>query len=196
VRRSEQAAADLSTGAVPAVRSHLAALAKAAKPANPVNPPDGPPVDPRTPPVATLPAVVTSVASPRPATPALELLAVGLADELPHWGLTHKREARKVEPEKMSRAAAIRTVQEANADVGVALEVLSFTVQPGEIPLGRARVRVRIIHKGTILFERVVRTDTIVGDKNITEQAMAARTGREVLAIANAQLRRLVAGWR
>ena len=96
----------------------------------------------------------------------------------------------------MSRAAGIKTAQDLNADVGVALEVLSFTVEPGTVPLGRARVRVRVVAKGTILFERVVRTDTVVGDKDISEQEMAARTGREVLAIVNAQLRRLVAGWR
>ena len=63
-------------------------------------------------------------------------------------------------------------------------------------PIGVARVRVRIVHRGSIIFERIVRTDSIVGNKNITEQNMAARVGREVLAIVNAQLRRLVPGWR
>jgi len=190
----DKAAADLSTRIVPAVRAHLAALAKAAQPV----PVDDKPVDTKpTPPVRSaapsLAAIVTSVSSPRPSNPALELLAMGLGNELPRWGLMHKREARKVEPATLGRAAAIKTVQDA---VGIALEVLSFTVAPGEVPLGRARVRVRIVNSGAIVFERVVRTDTIVGDKGISEQDMAARTGREVLAIANAHLRRLVAGWR
>lgn len=198
----DKAAADLSTRIVPAVKAHLQAIAAKATP-RPAEPPPGngrpiePPRTPKTPqPTVSLPVIVTSVSSPQPVRPALELLATGLAAELPQWGVSHKRDARPVEPDRLSRAAAIKTTQEMSADVGVALEVLSFTVDPGTVPLGRARVRVRVIHKGTILFERVVRTDTIVGDKGITEQEMAARTGREVLAIVNAQLRRLVEGWR
>lgn len=193
----DKAAAELSARIVPAVKNHLAALATTAQPAV-VD--ARPPVDKRVmvdPPVTPrLPAVVTSVASPSAALPVLDFLARGLADELPRWSRQHKREARVVAAAAMSRAAAIGTTQSAGADVGVALEVLSFNVDPGEVPLGRARARVRIVHKGTILFERVIRTDTIVGDKGITEQEMAARTAREILAIVNAQLRRLVEGWR
>ncbi len=195
----DKAAADLSTRIVPAVKAHLQAIAANAKPAEPTKPGDTPPVKSMTLPTngaPVLPAIVTAVSSPRPVQPALELLATGIAGELPSWGISHQRAARSVEAERMSRAAGIKTAQDMSADVGLALEVLSFTVVPGTVPLGRARVRVRIIHKGTMVFERVVRTDTIVGDKDITEQEMAARTGREVLAIVNAQLRRLVAGWR
>lgn len=197
----DKAAADLSTRIVPAVRAHLKAIAAKATAPPPGNgAPSEPPKVPTPPPAVngapSLPAVVTSVSSPRPARPALELLATGLAGELPRWGVSHRREAKTVEPEQMSRATGIQTTQDMRADVGVALEVLSFNVEPGTVPLGRARVRVRVIHKGTILFERVVRTDTVVGDKGISEQEMAARTAREVLAIVNAQLRRLVVGWR
>jgi hypothetical protein len=192
----DKAAAELSARIVPAVKAHLQAIvAQAAQP--PSN--NGKPIDTPPPPLPvqpSLPALVTSVSSPRPVQPALDLLASGLAAELPRWGVLHKHHAHHVEPERMSRAAGVQTAHEVNAEVGVALEVLSFTVTPGTVPLGRARVRVRVIARGTILFERVARTDTIVGDKGISEHEMAARTGREVLAIVNAQLRRLVTGWR
>ena len=62
--------------------------------------------------------------------------------------------------------------------------------------MARARVRLRIADATQVTFERVIRTDTIVGDRDITEQQLAARTAREVLAIANAQLRKRVTGWR
>jgi hypothetical protein len=57
-------------------------------------------------------------------------------------------------------------------------------------------VRLRIADATQVVFERVIRTDTIVGDRDITEAALAGRVAREVLAIANAQLRREVPGWR
>jgi hypothetical protein len=189
----DKAAADLSARIVPAVRTHLDALAKAAQPVEPPKPPvDTPPPPPRKTPVPIapgLPSVIVSVASPRPALPTLEFLADGLSDELPRWGTQHKRIASLVEPEQMTRAAAVMTVQHAITDLGVAFEVLTFTVEPREVPLARARVQ-------SIVFERVVRTDTIVGDKGISEQELAARTAREILAIVNAQLRRHVEGWR
>jgi hypothetical protein len=195
----DKAAADLSTRIGPAVRSHLDALAKAAQPEPkpPIEPTPRPPlprVTHNVPPA--LPSLVVSVASPQGALPALGFLASGLTDELPRWSSERKRTASIVAPERMSRAEAIGTVRSQYTDVGIGLEVLTFTVQPGEVPLAKARVRVRVVHRENILFERVVRTDTIVGDKGITEQQLAARTAREVLAIVNAQLRRLVEGWR
>lgn len=196
----DKAAADLSLRIVPAVKAHLEALAKPpVQPAQPVQPvqPDRP-IDARVQPPSAprLAGVLVAVASPRSAQPALALLTHGLADELPRWSAQHKREARKVGAEELSRARGAQTVSAAQVDLGIALEVLRFSVEPGEVPMARARVRVRVVHAGTIIFERVVRTDTIVGDKGITEQDMAVRVGREVLAIVNAQLRRKVPGWR
>jgi hypothetical protein len=195
----DKAAAELSTRLVPVVKSHLKAIAAATAVERPHDPPitDGPAAEPVPVPARpTFPAVVVAVSAPASPMPALALLVTGVADEVPRWAALHKRDARKVDAAQLGRATGIRTVQDAGADIGVAVEVLAFTVEPGEVPLARARARIRIVHKGTIVFERVVRTDSIVGDKRITEQEMSARTGREILAIANAQLRRLVAGWR
>lgn len=193
----DKAAADVSAKLVPAVKKHFAALAAAAtKPTNPEPPITSKPNVPVQPPPAALPLMIISVSSPQAVAPALERLATGLGAEFAPWAERHARTAKPVTPEQMSRATAIQTVAGANANLGLALEVLSFDVTKGDVPLARARVRARIIHKGTMLFERVIRTDTIVGDKGISDADMAARTAREVLAIANAQLRRLVAGWR
>jgi hypothetical protein len=184
------------------VKTHLAALAKAAQPTNPTQPikPD-PPVNvaKQPPPVATNPPVIVAVGSPQGATrqgTRQGLLATGLLQELPGWSAFHKREAHVVEPAQMSRKTAAQSVLAANASVGVAFEVLAFSVTPGTVPMARARVRVRVVNAGAIVFERVVRTDTIVGDKGISEQDLAGRAAREVLAITNAQLRKVVGGWR
>jgi len=193
----DKAAADVTSKLIPAVKKHLAALAAAAaKPTNPEPPVTSKPNTFVQPPPLAPPLMIISVSSPQAVAPALERLATSMSTELTRWAEYHKRTAKPVMPEQMSRGTAIKTVEGANANLGIALEVLSFDVTKGDVPLGRARVRARIIHRGTMLFERVIRTDTIVGDKGISEQDMAARTAREVLAITNAQMRRLVEGWR
>jgi hypothetical protein len=80
-------------------------------------------------------------------------------------------------------------------DVAVGLEVLAYTTLPGAIPSARARVRVRVLAKGQVVFDRVVRTDTVVGDKGIASDALAARTARDVLAIVKPHLVRAVPSW-
>jgi hypothetical protein len=193
----DKAAADLSAKVVPAVRSHLAALAKPAvatttstEPRSPVTPSTKPPAAP------ALPGVLVAAMSVRTGHPILELLASAASHELPGWTRMHRHDASLTDAANLARMTAPRSVGEAHAVLGIALEILDFSVEPGVVPLARARVRLRIANGTQVMFERVIRTDTIVGDKNISETELAARTAREVLAIANAQLRRLVPGWR
>lgn len=204
----DKAAAELSAKIVPAVRSHLAALARAA--ANPANgtttgtttngttSEPQPSVAPRTigslPP--RLPVVLVAAMSVQTGHPILELLAAATTRELAGWARMHRHEATLVDAARLAQVTAPRSVGEARAVLGIALEILDFSVEPGVVPLARARVRLRIADGTQVTFERVIRTDTIVGDKNISETELAARTAREVLAIANAQLRRKVPGWR
>jgi hypothetical protein len=194
----DKAAADLSAKIVPSVKSHLATLAKAAAVVTPpatADRPAEPTVAPR--PVApALPEVLVSAIAVQTGNPALELLAAAMTHELTGWARSHRHSARLVDASKLARATAPSSVGEVRAPLGVALEILSFTVDPGAVPMARARVRLRIADATQVTFERVIRTDTIVGDRDITEQGLAARTAREVLAIANAQLRRRVTGWR
>jgi len=190
----DKLAAEVSGRLVPAVKTQLTALAKAAQPTNPTNPTNPErPITNVTPPRAGLPPLVVAVSGQGPA---LGLLLDGLAAELPGWAALRQREPRTIDALKLARATAVQSVLAENASVGIAFEVLGFSIENGAVPMARARVRVRVVSAGAIVFERVVRTDTIVGDKGIKEQVLAARVAREVLAITNAQLRRLVGAWR
>ncbi len=72
----------------------------------------------------------------------------------------------------------------------VTFEILGYTPQKGDVPVARARVKVVIESGGTKKFDRIVRTDTIVGERNGSLDEVAARTAREVLAIVTPNLRR------
>jgi hypothetical protein len=78
----------------------------------------------------------------------------------------------------------------------VLLEIVGFTVDAAEVPQARARVHVRIADATAVIFDRVVVTDTVVGERNMTREALAARTAREVLAIVSPAIHRKVSGWR
>jgi hypothetical protein len=45
------------------------------------------------------------------------------------------------------------------------------------------------------VFDRVVVTDTVVGDKGVAQPELAARVAREVLAILRPHMRRRVPSW-
>ncbi|MDQ3370890.1 MAG: hypothetical protein M3680_36185, partial [Myxococcota bacterium] len=101
-----------------------------------------------------------------------------------------------VDPAQLDRPAAPATVASSAADRAVLFEVLRYTVEPGAVPLARARVRVRIASATEVVFDRVVVTDTVVGDRGMTPELLAARVTREVLSILRPHVRRAVAGWR
>jgi len=64
------------------------------------------------------------------------------------------------------------------------------------VALARARVRVRIAGPSAVLFDRVVATDSVVGDRGLPEAELAARVAREILAIVEPHLARSVPSWR
>jgi hypothetical protein len=192
----DKAAAELSAKLVPAARTHLAALAKGSEPVR-LAPSDSQPRPIVAVPVAApaLPFVLTA-ATPANAESNVQFLAHALGAELPAWLASKKRTAKQVDPNQLQHVFIVGSVANQHASLGIGLEVLGFTVEPGQVPLARARVRVRVSDGKTIMLERVVRTDTIVGDRDITQAEMGARAAREVFAIVNAQLRRLIQGWR
>jgi hypothetical protein len=192
----DKAAAQLSAKVVPAVKAHLAELAKPAV-VERSNPDVRTPVITRSVPAApALPGVLVAAMSVQTGHPALELLASATTRELAGWAHLHRHEATLVDASRLARVTAPGSVGAARAPLGISLEILGFSVEAGAVPLARARVRLRIADATQVVFERVIRTDTIVGDRDITEAALAGRVAREVLAIANAQLRREVPGWR
>jgi hypothetical protein len=89
-----------------------------------------------------------------------------------------------------------RTVA-ADGEATVMLEALSYDVTQGKIPQARARVHVKISdHAKIVKFDRVIVTDTIVGEKNLDKAQLAARVAREVLAILEPHMRRAVEAWK
>lgn len=136
-------------------------LAALAKPAVVETPPGDPRPQPPRPAAPAAPTLAVSVASS--AAPQLVTLRGALERELPAWLPTQHYVAK------------------------LTLDVLTFATEPGKVPMARARVRVRI---ADTKFDRIVRTDTIVGDRDSTVEQLAARTAREVLAILQPHLRR------
>lgn len=170
----DKAAADLSARLVPAVQSELQKLQKPAqvetKPVEVVTPPPQQPT-------AQLPELKVSVSVLKP-NPALQLLSSAFPHELDAWETQHGRHV------DMTGSSQVQ------------FELLTFAITPGRIPLAKARVRMRVYEAGKVKFDRIIHTDTIVGDRDITEQAFAERAAREVLLIAHPNLRRTLPDWK
>jgi hypothetical protein len=165
----DKAAADLSSRVVPSVKAQLDALAKAAaaaKQAAETKPVTEPVVHAVTA-VAEQPAL-SVIASAARTSPQHVLLKTALEHEAPAWA--------KGEPYAAT----------------VSLEVLGYSVEKGKVPFAHGRVHV-LISSGARRFDRVVVTDTIVGDAGIAPEQLAERTAREVLAIVRPNLRRTLA---
>lgn len=172
----DKAAAELSGRLVPAVKTHLAALAKAPEPIPPPKPAEPKPSPVSTPPRVEPPPMIKTTVKVARSSPMLDRLVGGLNVEADAWSHTHAGAPSK--------------------GVELVLEVLGFDTTPGDVPLARARVHALVVVRGQRVFDRVIRTDTVVGDKGMADEALAQRTAREVLAISSAQLRRLLEGWR
>lgn len=169
----DKAAADLSAKLVPAVQVQLQKLIKPAQ-TEPEHT-----TDVVTPPQtqAQLPELKVSVSMLKP-NAALQLLSSAFPHELDVWATRHGRHV------DMTGTSQIQ------------FELLTFAITPGKIPLAKARVRMRVYDGAKVKFDRIIHTDTIVGDRDISEQAFAERAAREVLLIANPNLKRTLADWK
>jgi hypothetical protein len=174
----DRAAAELGRLVVAAVQKRLAEprlVGTTSVPREPLEPrkPAAPPAEP---------TFAFDVSSKSGADP----LRVALPDAIAAFAREHHAVARAASIDKLAGDA-----------FGIALEVRELVVEPGAVPTARARVRVRIAqHGGETAWDRVVVTDTIVGDKGMATDALAARVAREVLAIVQPHLRRVVPTWR
>lgn len=183
----DKAAAELAARVVPVVRDQLAALAE--RPGGDRG-------------VRAAPAS----AGPRPLLVAIggaEPLRGALAGAAERWARAARREPRAVEPRALDGALAPKAVAAANAERAVLFEVVGYSVSaspgklPGarDVPLARARVRVRIFDASAVVFDRVVTTDSIVGERRMPPDELAARVADEVLAILRPHVRRAVSRW-
>jgi hypothetical protein len=111
------------------------------------------------------------------------------------WTAAHHRRSRKLEPAKLDPGTAPRAVATGGAELAIGLWILEYAPEAGALPMARARVRVRIADASAIVFDRVVITDTVLGDKGLGPPELAARVAREVLAILRPHMRRLVPSW-
>jgi hypothetical protein len=189
----DRAAAQLSSRVLPIVQRQLAAL-----PPGPVmasNPSPGRVTEEYTRNVPKPPTVLVGVAVSR-ATVA-EPLRVALGESLAAWVRDSRREPMPVDASTLDPKLVQVTVASAHAERALAFEILGYSVTGDrQVPLARARVRVRIADIRGIPFDRVVITDTIVGARNMPHDALAALVAREVLSILRPHMRKVAPQWR
>jgi len=180
---------ELSEKVLPVLRDKLDQLAN--KPVVDAGKQPPRPIGPRTMPARP---VLIGVGT-KSMSPATQTFRTVLADAVPGWVSEAHRAASIVEANMLDAKTATKTVAGSNADRAIAFEVLSYKLWGDKVPMGTARVRVRIADAGQILFERIVVTDTIVGDKEMSAELFAARVAREVLSIMRPHVRRAVPAW-
>jgi hypothetical protein len=191
----DKVAADVAAHVVPAVKTELEALAKKATPPDGVKPPehtDTPPVVATTP---VLPELVVATSSS--GGPVNGLLQAALDKELVAFAAKHAHAIKTVAGAAFDKKKEAATaVEAAGGELGISLRVLGLLIVPGKVPMARARVELRVVDRLGVKFDRVIVTDTIVGDREISEDDFAARVAREVLMIAHPNIRRSVTSWK
>lgn len=188
----DSAAAELYARILPIVRDRLAALHRAPADDHGRVVQARPPASPR-PPGADRPVLVAVAdgRGPGSADPLLGALDSAARD----WVRAHHRDTRKLDPGKLDPRIAVNSVAAGGADLAIGFWILGYAPEPGPPPMARARVRVQITDASAIVFDRVLVTDTVVGDNLLPAPELAARVAREVLAILRPHMRRHVAGW-
>lgn len=183
----DSAAAELSAQLLPAVRELLAALPRESDDhgrileARPVPAPDRP--------VLVAVASHSHGADPGPLRGALQTAVTD-------WTRAHHRAPRDTDPVRLTAAA----VTAAGAELAISFSILDWSLeQPDDRArpaMARARVRVQIVGPRVVVFDRVIATDTVLGDPGRSPPELAARVAREVLAILGPHVRRSVPSWR
>jgi hypothetical protein len=190
--RIDGAAAELSARVLPVIRDKLAALRPRSLDDHDHDHDHGRVIHATAP--ATDRAVlvaITDATRPSRGAPLATALDAAVAD----WTHAHHRQPRKLDAGKLEPKLAARTVGAAQTELGIGFWILGYQAEAGAIPMARARVRVRIADASAVVFDRVVVTDTVVGDKGLAPPELAARVAREVLAILRPHVRRRVASW-
>ena len=182
------AAAELSARALPIVRSRLAAARRPPEDHGRVaeiRPASAPAPAPDRP---VLIAVADSrgAASPGPLPGALDA-------EVTSWTRAQRRQVQKLDASRLSGKPA-----PAGSDLAIGFWILDWSVDrdpSGKLAMARARVRVQLSDSRGVVFDRVVATDTVLGDRGLADPELAARVAREVLAILRPHMRRGVPSW-
>lgn len=186
----DRGAEELAAKAFPSVKSHLAELIEKDRQEAQPRHVDEP--KPAVPPASTLTVLAAVVTGPAAGTNT-KLLGPAIERALAPWATRRHHVSRAVDVHLISTGPKALATE--HADVAVELDVLSLVVEGGAVPMARARVRMKIIDPQAVVFDRVIVTDTIVGDKGIDSVQLAERAAREVLSIADPHLKRRIPTW-
>ena len=182
----DRATADLSSRVTPVVAHRLAAF-DLPKPVTDGRPAPVP-VPVRVP--AALPIAVVGIGATAAAFAPLHDALAGAVDA---WVRRGHHAPKLVDASRV----APKAVATAHAEIGIVLDVVAYDVVPlaldsGTVPSARARVRLRIENGAKLVFDRVIATDTVLGDRT---HALAELVARDVLWIAEPHLRE-VSTWK
>jgi len=180
------AAAELSAHILPLIRDRLAAIQRSSA--------AGDRAGGRRLPVADRPMLV-AITDERHGTQAAILLGA-LDAAIADWARDHHRPIQKLDPRKLDRKHAAGAVAASGTDLAVGFWILDYAPETGALPMARARVRVQITDASAVRFDRVVVTDTVLGDPGLRSPELASRVAREVLGILRPHLARNVPSWR
>ena len=187
----DRGAEELSAKVFPSVKTHLAALiAKDQEQLQPKHVDEPKHVDPPAARATALAAIYTSPS----VTPQTQALRTALEAALTPWA-AHRHHATRVLDIHQLGDGPKKVVAE-RADLAVELDVLSIDLEfTTPVPMATARVRMRIIDPQSVVFDRVIVTDTIVGEKGLDADKLTERVAREVLSIADPHLKRRIPTW-
>ena len=180
--RIDSAASELSARVLPIVRDRLAALHRAVEGVR-IEPRPAAPAAPAPRPVLVAITDERKSAEAGPLPAALETAATS-------WTQGHRRPLQKTDAGKLATAPG---------DLAIGFWILDFTVDDladaTRLQAARARVRVQIIRAHSVVFDRIVATDSVLGEPGLARPELAARVAREVLAILRPHMRRSVPSW-
>jgi hypothetical protein len=189
----DKAASEVSAKLLPALREELALVTKPVE-ATPIAVPPTTKTPP-TPPVATVRPTLVAVIATNDGEPLRTALRAELDAQLTHA----RRSAEEVAATQLTAKLAAESVRTANRDLGVELEVRDYSSgsYSGEkrVPYARALVHVRIADGSSVLFDRLVVTDSVLGEAGMSSDALARRVAHEVFAILEPNLARKVPAW-
>lgn len=198
----DRAEEELSAKVLPSVRGRLAKLIEGDNAAHVVRPPaEATPavLEPTLEkPALAMPLMLVAFRADAAAGSWGDALRAALSTAFVPWAAHRHHEVHVFDAKLLAGAAAPQAVVTQRAELAITLDVLSIDIAQADaapIPIARARVRVRIVDPQGIVFDRVIYTDTIVGEPNADRRSLIARAAREVLSIADPQVRRRIPSW-
>lgn len=191
----DHAAEELSAKALPSVKANLAKLIAAddkaaAKPVVALEP------KPLPPPPEKQRTMLIALDPSLPGDATAAALRMALETGARSWATKRHHDATSVEPGTAGGKDMWKAVRTRQADLGIELDVRDIVIDDRDsIPVARAAVRVRISDPQSLLFDRVIVTDSIPGEKAMDRAKLIERTAREVLQIVDPHVHRRIPAW-